>query len=113
MFPTPTQPGQCSVSEGHCLFAAVLSVSDDCSRCILQVVIVPILKKNTDTEAVLKAAADLAEAATSAGYRANVDAGTEKTPGFKFSFWEMKACRPLLVEDGHVYVGPKRKGMQP
>ena len=59
-------------------------------------VIVPILKKNTDTEAVLKAADDLAKAATSAGYRAKVDAGTEKTPGFKFSFWEMKACRSHL-----------------
>lgn len=57
--------------------------------------IVPILKKNTDTEAVLKAADDLAKAATSAGIRAKVDAGTEKTPGFKFSFWEMKArCSP-------------------
>lgn len=57
-----------------------------------QVVIVPILKKNTDTEAVLKAADDLAVAASSAGIRAKVDAGTEKTPGFKFSFWEMKVC---------------------
>ena len=55
-----------------------------------QVVIVPILKKNTDTAAVLKAADDLATAASSAGIRAKVDAGTEKTPGFKFSFWEMK-----------------------
>ena len=54
-------------------------------------VIVPILKKNTDTDAVLRAADDLAEAAASAGIRAKVDAGTEKTPGFKFSFWEMKA----------------------
>lgn len=58
----------------------------------MQVIIVPILKKNTDTDAVLRAADDLAEAATSAGIRAKVDAGTEKTPGFKFSFWEMKAC---------------------
>ena len=58
----------------------------------MQVIIVPILKKNTDTDAVLRAADDLAEAATSAGIRAKVDAGTEKTPGFKFSYWEMKAC---------------------
>ncbi len=55
-----------------------------------QVVIVPILKKNTDTEAVLAAADSLAEAAKAAGLRAKVDAGTEKTPGFKFSYWEMK-----------------------
>ena len=57
-----------------------------------QVVIVPILKKNTDTEAVLAAADALAEAAKAAGLRAKVDGGTEKTPGFKFSYWEMKAC---------------------
>ena len=66
-----------------------------------QVVIVPILKKNTDTAAVLKAADDLAMAASSAGIRAKVDAGTEKTPGFKFSFWEMKVQNraQLLTED--------------
>ena len=51
----------------------------------------PILKKNTDTEAVLAAADSLAEAAKAAGLRVKVDAGTEKTPGFKFSYWEMKA----------------------
>ena len=63
-----------------------------------QVVIVPILKKNTDTAAVLKAADDLAMAASSAGIRAKVDAGTEKTPGFKFSFWELKVrnCGSLV-----------------
>ena len=68
----------------------------------LQVVIVPILKKNTDTEAVLKAADDLAKAATSAGIRAKVDAGTEKTPGFKFSFWEMKACFSVIATSSHM-----------
>jgi prolyl-tRNA synthetase len=56
------------------------------------VVIVPILKKNADTESVLAAADALATAARNAGIRAKVDAGTEKTPGFKFSFWEMKVC---------------------
>lgn len=62
-----------------------------------QVVIVPILKKNTDTEAVLAAADALAEAAKAAGLRAKVDAGTEKTPGFKFSYWEMKVRSPLTL----------------
>ncbi|CAL8460590.1 g119 [Coccomyxa elongata] len=65
----------------------------------IQVVIVPILKKNTDTEAVLAAADSLAEAAKAAGLRAKVDAGTEKTPGFKFSYWEMKGV-PVRVEVG-------------
>lgn len=59
-----------------------------------QVVIVPILKKNADTEAVLAAADSLAQAAKAAGLRAKVDAGTEKTPGFKFSYWEMKVHVP-------------------
>lgn len=60
----------------------------------LQVVIVPILKKNTDSEAVLAAADALAAAAKAAGIRAKVDAITGKTPGFKFSFWEMKVAGP-------------------
>ncbi len=50
----------------------------------------PILKKNTDSDAVLAAADALAAAAKAAGIRAKVDAGSEKTPGFKFAFWEMK-----------------------
>jgi len=65
--------------------------------------IVPILKKNTDTEAVLRAADDLAKAATSAGIRVKVDAGTEKTPGFKFSFWEMKACFSIIQPNSHMH----------
>lgn len=64
--------------------------------CAKQVVIVPILKKNADAEAVLAAADALGKAAASAGIRAKVDAGTEKTPGFKFSFWEMKVHFPPL-----------------
>ena len=72
---------------------------------VLQVVIVPILKKNTDAEAVLAAADALAAAAKAAGIRAKVDAGTEKTPGFKFSFWEMKvpclATPQVLILLGH------------
>ena len=68
-----------------------------------QVVIVPILKKNTDTEAVLAAADALAEAAKAAGLRAKVDAGTEKTPGFKFSYWEMKVrANPISFETDSV-----------
>ena len=59
-------------------------------------VIVPILKKNTDSEAVLAAVDDLAKAAKAAGIRVKVDAGSEKTPGFKFSFWEMKVSQGCI-----------------
>ena len=63
--------------------------SSECLAC-RQVVIVPILKKNADSEAVLAAADAIAAAAKAAGIRVKVDASTGKTPGFKFSFWEMK-----------------------
>ena len=56
----------------------------------------PILKKNTDSEAVLAAADALAAAAKAAAIRAKVDASTGRTPGFKFSFWEMKVAKPPL-----------------
>lgn len=55
-----------------------------------QVVIVPIVKKDADREPVMAAANGLAAALKAAGMRAKVDAGTEKTPGWKFNFWEMK-----------------------
>ena len=59
--------------------------------CNAQVVIVPIVKKEADREAVSAAVAGLEGALKSAGVRVRVDAGTEKTPGWKFNFWEMKA----------------------
>lgn len=67
----------------------------------MQIVIVPILKKEADTEAVLAAADSLERAAKAAGLRAKVDAGTEKTPGFKFSYWEMKVCHAVPVTITH------------
>ena len=74
--------------------------------CPLQVVVVPILKKNTDTRAVLAAADALAAAAKAAGIRAKVDAGTEKTPGFKFSFWEMKVWLTSPASQLPTHVAP-------
>jgi len=51
---------------------------------------VPIVKKEADREAVSAAVAGLEGALKAAGVRVRVDAGTEKTPGWKFNFWEMK-----------------------
>ena len=55
-----------------------------------QVVIVPIVKNEADREPVMAAVAGLESALKAAGVRAKVDAGTEKSPGWKFNFWEMK-----------------------
>jgi Anticodon binding domain len=63
------------------------------------VVIVPIVKSPEDREAVESAAADLAAAAKAAGIRVKVDAGSEKTPGWKFNFWEMKVRQTELPEE--------------
>ena len=50
----------------------------------------PIVKKEADREAVSAAVAGLEGALRAAGVRVKVDAGTEKTPGWKFNHWEMK-----------------------
>lgn len=66
-------------------------------RVITQVVIVPILKKGADCEAVLAAVTGLEAALKGAGIRVKVDAGGEKTPGWKFNYYEMKGV-PVRVE---------------
>jgi Anticodon binding domain len=65
----------------------------------VQVVIVPIVKKDDEREAVLAAARGLQSAAEAAGLRARLDADEGRTPGWKFHFWEMKvrAFMGLLV----------------
>ncbi len=51
----------------------------------------PIVKKDADREAVAAAAEALAAAAAAAGLRVRLDADRERTPGWKFNHWEMKA----------------------
>ncbi len=65
----------------------------------IQVVIVPIWKKSAEKEAVLPAARALAERLREAGVRVRVDEADNKTPGWKFNYWEMKGV-PLRVEIG-------------
>ena len=65
-----------------------------------QLVIVPILgKKGTDPAPILEAARGLCDALCDAGVRAKVDSSEGKSPGWKFSHWEMKGV-PLRLEVG-------------
>ena len=62
--------------------------------------IVPIVKKEADTEEVMLAVEGLHAAAKQAGIRCKVDASTERTPGWKFNHYEMKVCTgPLVCRD--------------
>ena len=56
----------------------------------IQVVVVPILRKNCDAEAIRSAAQGLVSAAASAGIRAKLDDDETKSPGFRFNYWEQK-----------------------
>ncbi|KAL0019002.1 hypothetical protein WJX79_005964 [Trebouxia sp. C0005] len=65
----------------------------------IQVVIVPIVKKEADQEGVTQAVDALYAAAQQAGLRCKLDASAEKTPGWKFNHYEMKGV-PVRVEVG-------------
>eukprot|EP01025_Chloroclados_australasicus_P064734 TRINITY_DN8683_c0_g1_i1.p1 TRINITY_DN8683_c0_g1~~TRINITY_DN8683_c0_g1_i1.p1 ORF type:complete len:363 (+),score=56.61 TRINITY_DN8683_c0_g1_i1:607-1695(+) len=67
----------------------------------IQVVVVPILKKETDTESVMAIVNQLEEICKRGEIRCKVDDSTGKTPGFKFNYWEMKGV-PIRIE-----IGPK------
>lgn len=63
----------------------------------VQVVIVPILKKGIEPQAVYGAARALEVALRGAGMRVQLDFSADKTPGWKFNHYEMKGV-PLRVE---------------
>lgn len=65
----------------------------------VQVVIVPIVKKGTDTDAVIDAAKGLETALKAAGVRVQLDATQDKTPGWKFNHYELRGV-PVRVEIG-------------
>jgi len=67
----------------------------------IQVVVVPIWKKDDEKDAVLASAQNLFQACKAKGIRAKVDLREGKSPGWKFNDWEMKGV-PVRVE-----VGPK------
>ncbi|KDP22240.1 hypothetical protein JCGZ_26071 [Jatropha curcas] len=65
----------------------------------IQVVIVPIWKKDNEKAGVLSAASSVKEVLQSAGLKVKLDDSDQRTPGWKFNFWEMKGV-PLRIEIG-------------
>lgn len=63
----------------------------------IQVVIVPIFKKDTDVAALMEVVNQVAQSLE--GIRVFVDADTQKTPGAKFYTWEIKGV-PVRIEIG-------------
>nr|POE51169.1 proline--trna ligase, chloroplastic/mitochondrial [Quercus suber] len=65
----------------------------------IQVVIIPIWKKDDDKVGVLNAASSVKEVLQTAGVKVKLDDTDQRTPGWKFNFWEMKGV-PLRIEIG-------------
>ncbi|GJR43103.1 proline--tRNA ligase, chloroplastic/mitochondrial [Tanacetum coccineum] len=65
----------------------------------VQVVIVPIWKKANEKNEVLDAALSIRDILHTAGIKAKLDDSDQRTPGWKFNFWEMKGV-PLRIEIG-------------
>lgn len=65
----------------------------------IQVVIVPIWKSDEERETVMNAAQDVRQRLQQAGVRVQLDDAEQKTPGWKFNYWEMKGV-PLRIEIG-------------
>lgn len=87
------------------LLAAVISVHGDETGLILppkispiQVVIVPILFKDTKDEEILDYAGKVRDTLARKGVRVHLDS-SEKRPGEKYFYWEMKGV-PLRIEAG-------------
>ena len=88
------------------LIGAVIMVHGDEKGLVLpprvapiQLVIIPILKKNADNKAVLEKAQEIAAELKAAGIRVQLDADETKTPGAKFYYWELRGV-PLRLEVG-------------
>lgn len=56
----------------------------------IQVVIIPIWKKDDDRAEVLSASSSVKESLQTAGIKVKLDDSDQRTPGWKFNFWEMK-----------------------
>lgn len=65
----------------------------------IQVVIIPIFKKGTDSALILQKVQEIADELKKAGVRVFVDADESKSPGTKFFKWELKGA-PLRMEVG-------------
>ncbi|KAK2653965.1 hypothetical protein Ddye_013821 [Dipteronia dyeriana] len=65
----------------------------------IQVVIVPIWKKADEKTSVLSAALSVKEVLQNSGIKVKLDDSEQRTPGWKFNFWEMKGI-PMRIEIG-------------
>lgn len=65
----------------------------------VQVVIVPIWKKVEEKANVLDAAIAVEKILKSSGVKVKLDSSEQRTPGWKFNFWEMKGV-PIRIEIG-------------
>ncbi|XAR69444.1 Proline--tRNA ligase [Bertholletia excelsa] len=65
----------------------------------IQVIIVPIWKKEDEKLGVLNVALSVREILKSAGIKVKIDDSEQRTPGWKYNFWEMKGV-PLRIEIG-------------
>ena len=65
----------------------------------IQVIIIPIFKKGTDTNVVADAANNIAQRLKEIGIRVEIDADTAKSPGSKFFHWELRGV-PVRIEIG-------------
>ncbi|XP_059312328.1 proline--tRNA ligase, chloroplastic/mitochondrial-like isoform X1 [Lycium ferocissimum] len=65
----------------------------------VQVVIVPIWKKDNEKTGVLTASSSVKETLQAAGIKVKIDDTDQRTPGWKFNFYEMKGV-PLRIEIG-------------
>jgi prolyl-tRNA synthetase len=64
-----------------------------------QAIIVPIWRTDAERAAVMAAAARLHQQLAGAGIRVSTDSTDQRTPGWKFNFWEMKGV-PVRIEIG-------------
>ncbi|XP_019177926.1 PREDICTED: proline--tRNA ligase, chloroplastic/mitochondrial [Ipomoea nil] len=65
----------------------------------IQVIIIPIWKKDNEKTGVLSTASSVKEILQAAGVKVKIDDSEQKTPGWKFNFYEMKGV-PLRIEIG-------------
>ncbi|KAK1578386.1 hypothetical protein Q3G72_029880 [Acer saccharum] len=66
-----------------------------------QVIVIPVPYRDANTQEIFDACAATVKTLRKAGIRANVDKRDYHTPGWKYSYWEMKGV-PLRIE-----IGPK------
>ena len=60
-----------------------------------QVIIVPIWKKYNEKAGVLTASSSVKESLQAAGIKVKIDDSDQRTPGWKFNYYEMKVCIDL------------------